>query len=43
MRIAVSGTHFSGKSTLIASLLKQLPQYAAVEEPYILLEEQRYE
>ncbi len=43
MRIAVSGTHFSGKSTLIASLLKQLPHYRAVEEPYILLEEQGYE
>ena len=43
MRIAVSGTHFSGKSTLIASLLEQLPNYTAVEEPYLLLEEEGYE
>lgn len=43
MRIAISGTHFSGKSTLISSLLKQLPGYSSVEEPYHLLEEDGYE
>jgi hypothetical protein len=43
MRIAISGTHFSGKSTLIATLLKQFPNFASVEEPYILLEQQDYE
>ncbi|HEX2579393.1 MAG TPA: ATP-binding protein [Rhabdochlamydiaceae bacterium] len=43
MRIAISGTHFSGKSTLIATLLKQFPNFTSVEEPYILLEEQGYE
>lgn len=43
MRIAVSGTHFSGKSTLIASLLKQLPNYSSHEEPYLLLAEEGYE
>ena len=43
MRIAISGTHFSGKSTLIAALLKQFPNFASVEEPYVLLEEQGYE
>ena len=43
MRIAVSGTHFSGKSTLVASLLKQLPKYTLVDEPYLLLEEEGYE
>jgi len=42
MRIAISGTHFSGKSTLIAALLKQLPNFTSVDEPYILLEEQGY-
>ncbi len=42
MRIAISGTHFSGKSTLITSLLKQLPNYTSVDEPYFLLEEQGY-
>jgi len=43
MRIAISGTHFSGKSTLIATLLKQFPNFTSVEEPYVLLEEQGYE
>jgi predicted ATPase len=43
MRIAISGTHFSGKSTLIATLLKQFPNFTLIEEPYILLEEQGYE
>ena len=43
MRIAVSGTHFSGKSTLVASLLKWLPDYTSVDEPYFLLEQQGYE
>jgi len=43
MRVAVSGTHFSGKSTLIASLLKQLSNYVVVDEPYFLLEEEGYE
>lgn len=43
MRIAISGTHFSGKSTLIAALAKQLPNYTSVEEPYRLLEEKGYE
>ena len=43
MRIAISGAHFSGKSTLIASLLEQLPDYTSVDEPYLLLEEEGYE
>lgn len=43
MRIAVSGTHFSGKSTLVEALSKALPKYSAVEEPYRLLEEEGYE
>ena len=43
MRVAVSGTHFSGKSTLIASLLEQFPDYTSVEEPYFLLEQGGYE
>ena len=32
-----------GKSTLVAQLAKALPQYACVEEPYHLLEEDGYE
>jgi len=43
MRVAVSGAHFSGKSTLIASLLKKLPHYTSVNEPYYLLEGEGYE
>lgn len=43
MRIAVSGTHFSGKSTLVEELSQALPKYSAVEEPYHLLEEEGYE
>ena len=43
MRIAISGTHFSGKSTLVEALSEALPQYMIVEEPYHLLEEEGYE
>jgi predicted ATPase len=40
MRIAISGTHYSGKSTLIEALSEELPQYTTVEEPYYLLQEE---
>ncbi len=40
MRIAVSGTHFSGKTTLVEALSEVLPHYATLEEPYRLLEEE---
>ncbi len=43
MRIAISGTHFSGKSTLVEALSEELPQYTTVEEPYSLLQEEGYE
>jgi hypothetical protein len=43
MRIAISGTHFSGKSSLVQALSEALPQYATVEEPYNLLLEEGYE
>ncbi len=40
MRLAFSGTHGSGKSTLIADLHRALPHYHIIEEPYYsLLEE----
>ena len=39
MRIAFSGTHYSGKSTLIQTLLDQLPGYESFEEPYWILVE----
>ena len=43
MRIAVSGAHFTGKTTLVEGLSKALPKHSVVEEPYRLLEEEGYE
>lgn len=43
MRIAISGTHHSGKSTLVEELSSVLPGYLTVEEPYYLLAEEGYE
>lgn len=43
MRIAISGTHLTGKSTMIDALVDQLPGYVAVPEPYEILEEQGYD
>lgn len=43
MRIAVSGTHHSGKSTLIEELSAVLPGYLTVDEPYYLLVEEGHE
>jgi predicted ATPase len=43
MRIAISGAHRTGKTTLVEELARALPAFAAVEEPYYLLEEEGYE
>ena len=43
MRIAISGTHHSGKSTLVEELSAVLPGYLTVEEPYSLLVEEGHE
>jgi hypothetical protein len=43
MRIAISGTHRSGKSTLIEELSALLPKYATVDEPYHVMAEEGYE
>ena len=43
MRIAISGTHHSGKTTLIEELSSVLPGYLTVDEPYHLLAEEGYE
>lgn len=43
MRIAVSGAHRTGKTTLIEELSRALPAYTVVDEPYHLLEEEGYE
>jgi predicted ATPase len=39
MRIAISGTHASGKSTLIEAFLATQPGYTFEPEPYTVLEE----
>src|SRR6187399_2742819 len=43
MRIAFSGSHRVGKSTLIEHVAIALPAYSVVDEPYFLLEEDGYE
>jgi predicted ATPase len=43
MRIAVSGAHRTGKTTLIEELSRALPAYVVVDEPYHLLEEEGHE
>ena len=43
MRIAVSGAHRTGKTTLIEELGRFLPAYVAVDEPYYLLEEEGHD
>lgn len=40
MKVAVSGAHRTGKSTLVQDLLGHLPGYQAIDEPYRLLEEE---
>jgi hypothetical protein len=39
MRIAISGSHLVGKTTLAEALASALPRYEFVAEPYRLLEE----
>lgn len=41
MRIAVSGTHFIGKSTLIEDFIKQHPDYKCEIEPYYELQNEK--
>jgi ERCC4-related helicase len=41
MRIAVSGTHFMGKSTLIEDFIHKHPQYRCEVEPYYQLQNQK--
>ncbi|MDQ2643928.1 MAG: ATP-binding protein [Myxococcota bacterium] len=43
MRIAISGSHRTGKSTLIEALSDRLPGYEVVAEPYASLEEEGHE
>ncbi len=43
MRIAFSGSHRVGKTTLVESVAGRLPGHATVDEPYYLLEEDGHE
>ena len=43
MRIGISGTHGTGKTTLAETLCAHLPGHVTAEEPYYLLEEEGYE
>ena len=43
MRVGISGTHGTGKTTLAEALCACLPGYVAADEPYYLLEEEGYE
>jgi predicted ATPase len=43
MRIAVSGAHRTGKTTLVEELSRVLPNYVVVDEPYYLLAEEGHE
>lgn len=43
VRIAFSGSHRVGKSTLVELVADALPRYTTVDEPYYLLEEEGYE
>lgn len=40
MRIAISGTHFMGKSTLIEDFIKKHPEYRSESEPYYKLQDE---
>lgn len=42
MRIAVSGTHVTGKSSLVEELAARLPNHLTIPEPYVILEERGY-
>jgi hypothetical protein len=43
MRIAISGSHLVGKTTLAETLADALPRHEFVPEPYYLLEEEGHE
>jgi predicted ATPase len=43
MRVGISGTHGTGKTTLAEALCAHLPGHVAVDEPYYLLADEGYE
>lgn len=40
MKIAVSGAHWTGKTTLVEELSRTLPDHLSMNEPYYYLEEE---
>jgi hypothetical protein len=43
MRVGITGTHGTGKTTLAGALCARLPGHVMADEPYYLLEEAGYE
>jgi AAA domain len=43
VRVGISGTHGTGKTTLAEALCAHLPGHVTADEPYYLLEEEGYE
>jgi hypothetical protein len=43
MRVAFSGTHRTGKTTLVAAVSELAPTYEVIDEPYRVLEESGHE
>jgi hypothetical protein len=43
MRVGISGTHGTGKTTLAGMLCARLPGHVVTDEPYYMLEEEGYE
>jgi hypothetical protein len=43
MRVGISGTHGTGKTTLAETLCAHLPGHVTADEPYYLLEDEGYE
>jgi hypothetical protein len=43
MKVGISGTHGTGKTTLAQALCAKLPSHVAADEPYYLLEAEGYE
>ena len=43
MRIGISGTHGTGKTTLAEAMCARMPGHVTAEEPYYLLEEEGHE
>lgn len=43
MRVGISGTHGTGKTTLAGELCARLPGHVTADEPYYLLEEEGHE